>query len=190
MPDPAASPEVDRVFSARYERLAPALCVWVWRHASRTLRARIEVEDVLQEVWLRALRAHAEFRGGDAEFRSWIFAIAKLVLLELGRSAQRLQRFGLGDGATSRQLALQRVEASITRLSQRLVRDEALRAFRDHLAALPREDQELVSYCGLEGAACAEAARKLGIGVEAAQKRWQRLRAKLREEGFAHDWIG
>jgi hypothetical protein len=46
-----------------------------------------------------------------------------------------------------------------------------------------------VSFCGLEGATCADAARKLGIGVEAAHKRWQRLRNRLREVGLANDWL-
>jgi RNA polymerase sigma-70 factor (ECF subfamily) len=186
------APDADdtgREFTARYERVAPALCVWAMRHVSRTVRARVEVDDVLQEIWLRAFRLHDKFQGDDQAFRGWLFAVGKMVLLEVQRSSRRLQRLQIEAGATSKLFALDQVEASVTRLTQRLVRDERILRFQAWLARLPREDQDLVSACGLEGGTCAEAARKLGIGVDAAIKRWQRLRARLREDGIAHDWV-
>ncbi|MBK8975014.1 MAG: sigma-70 family RNA polymerase sigma factor [Planctomycetes bacterium] len=180
----------DDAFTARYEAIAPALFAWATRHASQTLRARLEIEDLLQEVWLRAYRQHKGFIGDAAAFRSWIFAIAKLVMLEIQRRMHRLQRLGMGAGATSRWMSVEALPASITRITQRLSRDESVRALLDHVAGMSREDQELVSYCGLEGATCAEAARRLGIREDAAIKRWQRLRARLRDSGFAHAWLG
>lgn len=176
-------------FTARYERIAPALCVWAMHHVHRTMRARVEVDDVLQEIWLRAYRLRDRFHGDDAEFRAWLFRVGKLVLLEVQRSVRKLQRLECAGGSTTRMFALDGVAASVTALSRRLLRDESLRRFCDHLGTLPREDQELVTFCGLEGDTCAEAARKLGIGTDAAIKRWQRLRARLREEGLRHDWV-
>lgn len=188
--DPQATiDEAVREFTARYEQLAPALCAWAMRHTSRTVQARIEVDDVLQETWLRAFRLRDQFRGDAGAFRSWIFAIAKNLLLEVQRSARRLQRVQIGDGRTTNLQAFDRISASMTALSQRLVRDDGIRRFHAHVQRLPREDQELVSFCGLEGSTVAEAARKLGIGVEAAHKRWQRLRQKLHDDGVAHDWL-
>ncbi|MEQ1632169.1 MAG: sigma-70 family RNA polymerase sigma factor [Planctomycetota bacterium] len=178
-----------RRFTARYEQIAPALCVWAMRHVPATVRARIEVDDVLQETWLRALRIQDRFQGDDAAFRSWIFAIAKNLLLEVQRSHKRLQRVRIDDGDTARMQALEQVSESVTALSQRLVRDEGIQLFHAHLQTLTREDQDLVSFCGLEGSTCGEAARKLGIGEEAAHKRWQRLRARLRERGLAEQWL-
>ena len=189
MPEPAAPDPLASEFTGRYQRLAPALCVWALRHVSQTVRARIEVDDVLQEIWLRAFRIYRDFQGDDAAFRSWLFAVAKRVLLEIQRSAQRIQRVQLPDGSTSRMFALDQVAESVTRLTRRLVREESVLRFLEHLRGLPREDQELVSFCGLEGTTCADAARKLGIGAEAATKRWQRLRSRLREHGIAHDWV-
>ena len=78
---------------------------------------------------------------------------------------------------------------SITRLSQRVAREEGVVRLLDHLGTLDPDDQELVSCCGLEGATCAEAARRLGIGEAAAIKRWQRLRARLRDGGIADGWL-
>jgi RNA polymerase sigma-70 factor (ECF subfamily) len=189
MPAPEEDLDSGNEFTARYERLAPALCAWAMRHVSRTVRARVEVDDVLQEIWLRAFRLRDRFTGDDAAFRSWIFAIGKMVLLEVQRSARRMQRLQIDEGSTSRMFALDQVQASVTRLTRRLVREESILRFVEHLGSLPRADQDLVSFCGLEGSSCADAARKLGIGAEAAAKRWQRLRARLREEGVAHDWI-
>ncbi len=45
---------------------------------------RIEAEDFLQEVFSRALRRASTFRG-DASARTWLFAIARYVLLERRR---------------------------------------------------------------------------------------------------------
>lgn len=188
-----SSPAIDaaaREFTARYEQLAPALCVWAMRHTSRTVLARIEVDDVLQETWMRAFQLRGRFTGDAAAFRSWIFAIAKNLLLEVQRNARRIQRVQIGDGRTTNMQAFDQLSASMTALSQRLLRDDGIRRFSEHLAQLPREDQDLVSFCGLEGSTAAEAARKLGIGVEAAHKRWQRLRQRLHEDGLAHDWLG
>lgn len=181
--------EAARRFTARYEQVAPALCVWAMHHVGRTVQARIEVDDVLQETWLRALRLRDGFDGADAAFRSWIFAIAKNLLLEVCRSARRLGRVQIDDGRTSNVRARDQLSASVTALSQRLLRDDGIRRFHQHLSTLPREDRELVSFCGLEGCTCADAARKLGISVDAAHKRWQRLRARLREDGLTHDWL-
>jgi hypothetical protein len=43
----------------------------------------------------------------------------------------------------------------------------------------------LVIHCGLEGVPCTLAATRLGLGAEAATKRWQRLRSRLRTSAFA-----
>lgn len=181
--------EAARRFTVRYEQVAPALCAWAMRHVSRTLQTRIEVDDVLQETWLRALRLSEGFDGPDAAFRAWIFAIAKNLLLEVHRSTRRVRRVQIDEGRTTNVVARDQISASVTELSRRLVRDDGIRRFHEHVATLPREDQDLVSFCGLEGCTCAEAARKLGIGVDAAYKRWQRLRVRLHADGLAHDWL-
>jgi len=187
---PTSAPdEPARRFAARYELVAPALCAWAMQKVPSSVRSRIEVDDVLQETWLRAVRLQSRFVGDDLAYRSWVFAIAKNLLLEVQRSTRRLQRVRIADGDTAALSAIDQVTASVTALSQRLLRDEAIRRFCDHLRSLPNDDQDLVTYCGLEGGTAADAGRKLGIGTEAAHKRWQRLRARLRDDGLAADWL-
>lgn len=187
---PEPTEEVARRFTARYERIAPALCLWAMRHVGRTVQARVEVDDVLQEIWLRACSLRPEHGADEIEFRRWIFGVAKNVLLEVQRNVRRVQRVLIGDGRTTNVQALENVSAQVTALTQRLVRDDGIRRFHEHLSSLPREDQDLVSFCGLEGCTVADAARRLGISVDAAFKRWQRLRQRLAEDGLSHDWLG
>ena len=51
------------------------------------------------------------------------------------------------------------------------------------MADLAMDERNLVLYCGLEGYSCAQAAARLGISPEAATKRWQKLRERMRESG-------
>ncbi len=177
-------------FAAYYEQVAPALCLWVMRHTGRTLQSRVEVDDVLQEVWLRALVLQPGFSGDQVAFRRWIFGIAKKLLLEILRNVRKVQRVQVGEGRTTHLHDLANVTAAVTALTQRIVRDDGIRRFHEYLLALPHEDQDLVSFCGLESCTVAEAARKLGISLDAANKRWQRLRQRLALDGLGHDWLG
>ena len=65
-------------------------------------------------------------------------------------------------------------------VSRRVSRDEELGRFREAVAALPEDERKLVLHCGLEGLPLREVGERLGISEEAAGKRWQRLRARLR----------
>ncbi len=189
-----AAPSEDRGashddFVTRYEAVAPALCAWVHRHLFRTVRAKVEAEDVLQEIWMRAFKLREQYEGDADGYRSWIFSIAKMILLEVQRSVRRAQRIEYPEGHTAQYSAMNDVADSMTRLTQRLVREESITRFLEHIATFSAEDQELISFCGLEGMTCVEAGRRLGLGSEATTKRWQRLRARLRDGGMAHEWI-
>ena len=48
------------------------------RHVARYLRHSADVEDVVQEVFIRAHRGLASFRG-DSAFFSWLYRIARKV---------------------------------------------------------------------------------------------------------------
>jgi RNA polymerase sigma-70 factor, ECF subfamily len=46
-------------------------------------------EDVASEVWLEVSRGLATFRGGEAEFRGWLFTTARRRVIDLRRYAAR-----------------------------------------------------------------------------------------------------
>jgi DNA-directed RNA polymerase specialized sigma24 family protein len=70
-----------------------------------------------------------------------------------------------------------------------LARDEALAAFLGRVREMEPTDRELLVYCGLEGSSCSIAATRLGISLEAATKRWQRLRSDLRTSTWLRDLL-
>jgi RNA polymerase sigma factor (sigma-70 family) len=60
-----------------------------------------------------------------------------------------------------------------------MMRDENLAAFDRVLQGMPNAERDLILLCGLEGLPLQEVAARLGLGVEAVTKRWQRLRERL-----------
>ena len=172
-------------FEQLYERLAPALYAWTVLRAPRG----IEPSDVLAETWLRAVRSVHEFDPGRASFRTWLFGIAKKVLLYELRARARRTALTERRDADSRTGGLERIPEAVTSLSARLEREESMRLFLERINAFAREERELVLYCGLEGSSCREAATRMGLSEEAAVKRWQRLRAELRDSSWAAQFL-
>ncbi len=172
-------------FAALYERVAPALHAWAQLRIRRSMRMHVDPADLVQEVWVRAVTAFPRFDPATRSFRAWLFTIAKNVLLEGFRKLRRSPWAAGEGGPTTRLFALANVPDDVTSLSRRLGRDEAVGAFVERVGELADEDRQLLVHCGLEGLTCAEAARRLDLGEAAVVKRWQRLRARLREQGWA-----
>lgn len=163
-------------FNALCERVLPALYGWAQLRVGRGLRRALEPEDLVHEVWARALARFEEY-DPSRPFRAWLFGIARNVLLETLRSAQKSGDGGADPSVARR--ALEQTPDAVTSFTRRLARDEALAHFLARVRELGEDEQTLVRMCGLEGATIKEAALRLGIGEEAAKKRWQRLRAEL-----------
>jgi RNA polymerase sigma-70 factor (ECF subfamily) len=147
-----------------------------------SLRGQVDPGDVVQEVFLRALKGFANFDPEGPSIRAWLFRIAKNVLLEAGRAGQKHRVAGAG--SNTRFLQLKGVPDSITAISVRLARDENMAAFNKAIEALKDEERALVIHCGLEGMLHAEVAERLGLNSETVTKRWQRLRKKLIAQGL------
>ncbi len=164
-------------FDALYETVAPSLYAW----AALRVPGSISVDDFLQEVWLRGVRALHDRVEPFESFHAWIYQVARHVLLELLRRHLKLR-------ATAHEpmSALDERSAHVTSISMRLAQDDTVRRFLDHARALDEEDRELLVFCGLEGRPCREVAVRVGLREDAAWKRWQRLRARLRATGWAN----
>jgi RNA polymerase sigma factor (sigma-70 family) len=167
-----------------YERLAPALYGWAVLRIPREVRGRLEPDDLMQDVWVRALGAYGSYDPDRGPFRPWLFQVAKYTLLDAlrrlrVRPAPRQEPEEGEDGARLSQLA-----DEATAVSRQVARRDDVGAFLRRVAALPDDEQALVVHHGMEGLSLGEAAERLGIGKAAAQKRWQRLRARLVEEGL------
>jgi RNA polymerase sigma factor (sigma-70 family) len=165
-------------FAAEFTAAAPALHAWATCRVGRELRSRIDVDDLVQEVGMRACVRAADFDPTKGIFRQWLFGFANRVWLE---TLRELGRDPLGPrrrlGGDSR---LPAVADTVTTISRRLAKDEAALACRTRIDALDDDDRRLLVAVGLEGLSHVEAASLLGITEETSRKRWQRLRERLR----------
>lgn len=179
----------DPRFEALFAEVAPALYAWAELRIRPALRARLDPQDLVQEVWIRGMQGFSRFDERGVSFRAWAFRIGKNILMESIR-ATRNDIVDTPGGVTSRMLALEGVPQDVTSFTQRVAREESVRAFLDEAGALVEVERMLLVHCGLEGETCAEAAVKLGISEDAAIKRWQRLKAKLRAETWSRAILG
>jgi len=126
----------------------------------------VDAEDLLQDVFLKALRQGERFCA-IANARAWLYEVAR------NARADRLR------------LARNTVE-----LPEDLSADTEDAASVDSLAAcLPRvlselspEDREAITLCDLEGLQQEEYARRKGLSLPGAKSRVQRARKRLREQ--------
>lgn len=173
----AASGAPRERFAELYACVAPAVLVWARLQIRAPLRSRLEPEDVLQETVLRAWQRFAEFDPARASFRSWMFGFARNVLFE---ALQRAAAPAVVGPLTTGGLA--RVPDDTTSVTRSVARRESLARFSSHVAALPREEQRLLMYRGLEERSHEEVAALLQTTPDAAAKRWSRLRERLASE--------
>jgi RNA polymerase sigma-70 factor (ECF subfamily) len=179
-------------FRALYERIAPSLYAWTRLRTNASGSLRADCDDVLQEVWLRAVQELPQFDAARATFRAWIFGIAKNVLYEMWRQDNRhgASARGAHPGGEASACshggapALDEWPDVATTIRTRLARDEAVERLLAHAVQLDAIDRKLLIACGFEDMTCTEAATRLGIRPDAAIKRWQRLRERLAERGF------
>jgi RNA polymerase sigma-70 factor (ECF subfamily) len=169
-------------FTELYERVLPALYAWIHLRLGPAARRRLDPEDIVQEIWIRALRAFPRFDPERGPFRGWIFGITKYELLDtfrdLAAASQPAQQSVSG---------LSRVPDPVTSFTRRIARDEEFQQLLEHVAALPEDEHALVVHCGLEGRPSSEAAVLLGLSHEATRKRWLRLRASLSERAWTRE---
>ncbi|MCE9596194.1 MAG: sigma-70 family RNA polymerase sigma factor [Planctomycetes bacterium] len=169
-------------FSELYARCAPAVHAWASLNVRDALRARLDPDDVVQEVAVRAMQNRASYDPDRAEFRAWLFGIARNVLYQALERLARGEPRRLPEGEIS--VELRSVVDTATGVTRRLRRDESYQRLLARLEALPDEERRMLLYRGLEGLPHDEVAKRLGLSPEAATKRWHRLREKLQQDAI------
>jgi RNA polymerase sigma-70 factor (ECF subfamily) len=159
---------------------------WVARRVAPS-----DVDDVMQDVWLRMLRGIHQVRGKE-RLGSWLFGVARSAVFDHMRMRQRhplakreadeATREGIGPEAAD--LSIDAVGGTgIPELIDEPTRllSTALVAF---VAALPKDSREALTLTELEGRTGKEAAEILGLSVPALKSRV--LRGKRRLEAMIH----
>lgn len=177
-------------FAQLYERIAPALYTWASLRIRPAMYMHVDPQDVVQEVWVRAWRAFPKFDPEAQPFRLWIFRIGKNVMLEAFRKIQRASSSADGaPGPSTKLFQLHNIPDSATNVSRRIARDEGVQKVLEWVEGLEEEDRKLFVHCGLEGLSYAEVSERLQIHYETVAKRWQNLRARIRQFGVPKDMI-
>jgi len=176
MPTRCTHSRLDR-FIGLYTDVAPALYVWSALHVGPGLRGHLEPEDVIQEVWCRAFERFESFDTAQGSFRSWVFGIARNVMLEELRAVAK--RFKPAKSGARSDPSLDAIAAEATSVSERIARNESVRRLLSLSEQLPVRERQLLLYRGLEGLPYAEVGERLGLTSEAARSLWRRLRDRL-----------
>jgi len=180
----AAQGGSEESFEQLYERLAPSLFSWARLRIPPSIRPFLDEQDVVQEVWIRAVSIIDRYDSEKVNFRAWIFRVAKNVLLEAMRKLRADPRLRMDGGPSTRIFVVQNCPDNVTLMSVRMRRDEGIKIFTDYIEDLNSPDREILVHCGLEGLSAQEVADRLDLTREAVTKRWQRLRETLRSNGM------
>ena len=156
-----------------FEELVIAYQHRVFGVALRMLCSRAEAEEIAQEVFLRAHRAIADFRG-DARLGTWLYAIASRLCLN--RLASPDRRVARGDDV------LVDVPASTPDAAAAAERAELDAALRAAIAELPDERRLVLVLRDVEGLSYEQIAEALALDLGTVRSRLHRARMQLKEK--------
>ena len=166
----ASDPEL--LFDHLYENYEPTVERWVRRLAG----PGADVEDLVHDVFVVALRRRGEFRG-EARVTTWLFRITLLVARKR-KFRSRLRRF-LDKLHRSEAMAV--APPSPTPLELVEQRQQCARLYVA-LDRLPEKYRTAIILCDIEGVGAEEAGQFLGLSANAVWVRVHRARAMLLEQ--------
>ena len=134
-----------------------------------------DVDDIAQEVFVRAYRSIGSFRG-DAEFSTWVYRIAVNTTIKLMKRIKTRQACSIDDPASGIAELLVSAEADRPdRIAERKARNAAL---RKAVLGLPEKHRTVVVLHYFENLACEEIAQVLECSVGTV---WSRLHYACRK---------
>jgi len=169
VPEPS---DPEALFDHLYESYEPMVERWVRRLVGPTA----EVEDLVHDVFVVALRRRHEFRG-DAKVSTWLFRITELVVRKR-RFRLRLRQF-LDALHRGHEEAV--VPPSPTPLEILEARQRCARLYQA-LDRLPDKYRTVIVLCDIEGSGAEEVGQLLGLTANAVWVRVHRARAMLLEQ--------
>ncbi|MEG0491965.1 MAG: sigma-70 family RNA polymerase sigma factor [Clostridia bacterium] len=161
----------------QFTELCAPYSAMVYRHCLHVLRSPQEAEDAAQESLLRAFRAFGGFRGTGVA--TWLFRIAHNTCLDVIKSSRykhetvtldewREVHGDPADCASTPEEAYEQASAN--------------EALWQAVAALPEEQQVLLSLCYGQNMSYEELASATGLRVGTVKSKLNRAKASLREK--------
>ncbi|MBS2017421.1 MAG: RNA polymerase sigma factor SigZ [Deltaproteobacteria bacterium] len=141
---------------------------------ARRVNAEADVDDLVQDVFLRMQRGLGELRDDD-RFGPWVYQVARNAVADHHRRAARHAPLeGDGDGLAALEGTAAHDEDDTS------VADEVASYLAPFVGMLPSPYREALTLTELEGLTQQEAAERLGISLSGMKSRVQRGRAHLR----------
>ncbi len=128
---------------------------------------RVDAEDLLQEVFVRALRRASTFRG-ESSARTWLFGIARFVLMERRRRPALMSEVDHSD-------------ESMPGPESMLIRSERATQLIAALERLPDDQAIVFELHQVDGYRHEQIAELLGIRAATSRKRLQRATETLQQ---------
>lgn len=140
---------------------------------ARRVRSAADVDDVVQDVFLRMQRAVSELRD-DERFGPWVYQVTRSAIADHHRAAAR-HPLAPPERADAEELPA-------PELAEELTAEQDLAMYvAAFVAMLPSPYREALTLTELEGLTQKDAAAMLGVSLPAMKSRVQRGRQQLRE---------
>jgi RNA polymerase sigma-70 factor (ECF subfamily) len=168
-----------------FEALVRRYQGWVFTLALRMVGDRADAEDMAQEVFLKAYRGLAGFRGG-ARFSTWLYAVASHHCLNhLASRTARLRRLRRVDGpppepGTTGSSPLDRIADEAPGPDAAAEQGELRRVIQDELLQLTEDHRIVIVLRDLQGLPYEDIANALGIELGTVRSRLHRARMELK----------
>jgi len=178
-------------FTLLFQKYRPRLAVLIYYKLSEELRQRVEVDDILQEVFLSASRNIGKFTyRSPGSFMAWLARIADHVIIDAARFESRQKRHAAEMLRFRSESNPHGPEPADSKTPSRLLAgQEALEKLLQRLDALPESDRQVILLAKVEGLSTLEMAERLGkpretiaLSLHRALKRFRQLEG-LPEQG-------
>ncbi len=164
-----------------------AFAILAERHAAglyRFVRVRVgddgAAADLVQETFLRALRAIRTFRG-EAAFQTWLFTIARRLIVDELRRRRREPAAGIASGTgVSASDPDAWADPASPHPGERLEVEAERRDVREALRCLPEADREMIRMRYQDGLSYEEIAALRSLPLGTVKVRLHRARLRLR----------
>jgi RNA polymerase sigma-70 factor (ECF subfamily) len=155
-------------FTRLFDKYRRRLAVMLHYKMSDQLRIAVEVDDLLQETFLRAFRDIQQFAyRSPGSFLRWLASIADHVVIDAARTQGRLRRDGVMLAFRSRSNP-SGPEPRDSRTPSRLMAErQALDRMLERLNTLPSEYRQVILWAKMEGLSTKEMAERFGRPREA-----------------------
>lgn len=139
----------EEAFASLFRAVQPALLGYL------RVIAPGAAEDVAGETWLQVVGGLAGFRGGEEAFRGWVFTIARHRAIDVGRARARRRTVPLDESESADRL-------TVPDAGDLALEAISTQAALSMLAALPRDQAEIILLKVVAGLSTPDVARMVG----------------------------